>query len=689
MLPTSDSASHRLAALVARGARQPPVYQGEPDAWVSCDERRVTLGRAPDCDIVLADPAVADRHAVLEYSYGDYYLSDQQSELGTYVNGRPVRRARLRELDLVQLGPYLFRFWGKQLQWVRPPASLTLTAVDIGQTVGPARLLDHVSLACRPGEFIGLLGPSGSGKSTLLNALSGLRPARTGEVYINGETLYGNYARYRQWIGYVPQDDIVHVELTSRQALWYVGRLRLPHLPADQLGQRVEETLDVLELREQARLPIGQLSGGQRKRINFGVELLTQPGILFLDEPTAGLDPGAEGRLMRKFQELAHQGRIVVCATHIMESVELFDKVAVLVEGGRLAWFGAPADALAWFDIRRFSDLYERLDDRPAIDWQRRFLQSPHQQEMRQALADERTIRPFLCQTRPAGPRPESLVGQTAVLAARFVRTLAADPQTTRLLFWQPLLIAALICLVFKGIPAVSFLLVLSAMWFGCGLAAQQIVKERAIYRRERLVNLRSDAYLLSKFLPLALVGAFQSAAMLAVVWLWKRPAWDIPAALAALTLAAANGVALGLLVSALSTNRDKASAAVPTVLLPQIILAGVLVSLPDMPRGVRVAADLVAARWANQALEISLLDGQPIDPEILEPEGQVWSLWNLYPEFDLRRPEEQQRFLAEHRDQRVARRGLLRIDLAALATLTVAQLMAVGIILRRKGAHY
>src|SRR5262249_12838821 len=156
--------------------------------------------------------------------------------------------------------------------------------------------------------------PSGAGKTTLLDALCGLRPARAGHVALNDEPLYEQYERLRHLIGYVPQDDIIHRELTCRQALTYAGRLRLPPaVTRAEVARLVDETLAALELSERADVVIGRLSGGQRKRASIAVELLSRPGVLFLDEPTSGLDPGTESRLMHKFRQLAQQGRTVVC----------------------------------------------------------------------------------------------------------------------------------------------------------------------------------------------------------------------------------------------------------------------------------------------------------------------------------------------------------------------------------------
>src|SRR5262249_30495242 len=160
------------------------------------------------------------------------------------------------------------------------------------------------SLVARPGEFVGLLGPSGAGKTTLLNALCGLVPAQQGQVLLNGAALYDQPGRWRRLIGCGPQEDIVHAEVTPRQALRYAARLR-PPVPtrAEERHAEVDKTLALLDLSARAEVRIDRLSGGQRKRVSVGVELIGRPRLLFLDEPTSGLDPSTEAKLMRTLRE--------------------------------------------------------------------------------------------------------------------------------------------------------------------------------------------------------------------------------------------------------------------------------------------------------------------------------------------------------------------------------------------------
>jgi ABC-type multidrug transport system ATPase subunit/pSer/pThr/pTyr-binding forkhead associated (FHA) protein len=684
MTPKQDVVDN--TAWIGHAEKSAPTLRGNAAEIIKLEGKRLTFGRAPNRDVVLPDSMISRRQAVLDYDNGTYYLSDVQSQIGTYVNGKSIIRVKLEKGDRIQLGPYLYRFDGDALTRIRQPATLDVVALGLSKSVGAVQVLDDVSLVLQHGEFVGLLGPSGAGKTTLLDALNGFRPARTGQVLINGDSLYAQYERLRHLIGYVPQNDHIHKELTPRQALYYAARLRLPaEASDDELNRLVDETLTTLDLADRADVPIGQLSGGQRKRANVGVELLSKPGILFLDEPTAGLDPSTESRLMRKFKQLASQGRTVVCTTHVMENVDLFDKVAILAPGGRLAYFGPPGAAKAYFGIEKFTLLYERLEEKSAEDWKQDYRNSTLCAEYLARAAGDRATSTSERRRTAAPAPPSSSLGQLKTLLRRFTAILGADKQHLAVLAAQPLVIAALICLVCRGLPLTLFLVAIAALWFGCSMGAQQIVRERAIYRRERMVNLRLDCYILSKFLPLAVLSAVQCLLMLLIVWPWRGHDGSLLVQFGALVLTGWSGVAMGLIISARAANADKATSIVPLTVLPQIILAGALMPLPDMDAGTRALSNLMVSRWANQALEIGLLQGSDLTPDLVNNEHYFKALWNLYPEYKLKDIKGRQQLLDEHKT--VDRSRELAVAATVLLLFVAIQLLIVAVILRRQDA--
>lgn len=289
-----------------------------------------------------------------------------------------------------------------------------LTVRASGRTI-----LDSLSLVVHPGELCALVGPSGAGKSTLMKAVLGLRRPSQGSVQLGDGPVSGSGP-----LGYVPQDDALHRVLTVRKSLDYAAQLRLPELAAEERGHRIEETLARVGLSDRLDLRIGKLSGGQRKRVSVALELLTRPPVLVLDEPTSGLDPGMEARTMGLFAELAHEGRIVVVATHAMASIHICDVVVVLV-AGRLAYAGPPSDCPGWFDAADMNGIFPAIARRAPVVWARSWLQSDaHRAALTRAVPPVRKSSEPDCNI-PLSPAstPSSAEAQLAALKARLGRS--------------------------------------------------------------------------------------------------------------------------------------------------------------------------------------------------------------------------------------------------------------------------
>jgi ABC-type multidrug transport system ATPase subunit/pSer/pThr/pTyr-binding forkhead associated (FHA) protein len=338
---------------------------GRDRAWTLKlpDKESWTIGRAHENDIALGfESTVSSQHAVVRRKNGRLELQDQNSLNGTYVNGRRVKRYSLQGSDVVRIGSTMLRFQlgdDGRVQLIRRDCGggIALECVGLTRTVksghifSPSthRILEHVSLAIRPGEFVGLLGPSGAGKSTLLKSLNGFSPPDYGCVLLNETPLYPCYDMFRNTIGYVPQDDIVHSELTVESSLDYVSRLRLPSdVSNEDRRNLIDTTIESLGLSHVRSSRLSQLSGGQRKRVSIGCELITRPSMLFLDEPTSGMDPSTEERLMHIFQDLARNGTTVLITTHILYNLDMLDRI-VIMSRGRLVFFGTPPEALEFF----------------------------------------------------------------------------------------------------------------------------------------------------------------------------------------------------------------------------------------------------------------------------------------------------------------------------------------------------
>ncbi|HEY5730782.1 MAG TPA: FHA domain-containing protein, partial [Anaerolineales bacterium] len=334
------------------------------------------IGRLDNCDIVLDSPEVSRRHATIRQMGDAYTIEDLDSSNGTYVNDERIKTTQLHEDDLIQISNFRLLFQGGllvpyQMSGMRLDAN-NLTK-DVKTKNGMRRILDNIDLSVLPREFIGLVGGSGAGKSTLLNALIGVRRG-AGEVKLNGHDFYEEYESFRAQLGYVPQSDILHTSLTVEKALDYAARLRLPsNLSRDERMRRIDMVLDTVSMNTQAirKTRISNLSGGQRKRVSIAAELLADPKLIFLDEATSGLDPGLEKKMMHTLRRMADEGRTVILITHATDNIVQTDHVAFLSEG-KLVYFGPSEEALNFFEVDEFADIYERIDHK-GEEWRQIF----------------------------------------------------------------------------------------------------------------------------------------------------------------------------------------------------------------------------------------------------------------------------------------------------------------------------
>lgn len=361
-----------------------PAHTGtyrQPTTVRPLPSRTVRIGRATDNDLVIDDLQVSRRHAELRaLADGTYEIIDLGSHNGTYLNGSPVTSAPVGQGDIVGIGHSAFCLVGDQLQEYVDTGEVSLDVQDLAVSVDRGRktLLDHVSFPVGEKCLLAVVGPSGAGKSTLLNALTGQRPANHGTVLYDGRDLYRDYAELRQRIGLVPQDDILHAQLTVRKALSYAAELRFPQDTAKaERRARVDEVIRELGLEQRADQHVHSLSGGQRKRVSVALELLTKPSLLFLDEPTSGLDPGMDRSVMHMLRGLADDGRTVIVVTHSVLSLDVCDRLLVLAPGGKIAYYGPPEEALAFFGFEEWPEAFEAFDRDTDRDWAGEYLASP------------------------------------------------------------------------------------------------------------------------------------------------------------------------------------------------------------------------------------------------------------------------------------------------------------------------
>ena len=229
---------------------------------------------------------------------------------------------------------------------------------------GRVRLVNAVSFRIEPGAFVAVVGGSGTGKSTLLDCLNGLRPATDGGIYFDTNNYYDNIKSYKNVIGYVPQRDIMHDDLTVEDGLFYTAMLRMRSMASkEEIRAHVREAIADVRLTGREKLKISSLSGGQRKRVSIAMELLSDPKVIFLDEPTSGLSPDLDLEMMELLKELAGKGRTIVVITHAMENLDKCDKIAFLGKGGRLCFYGEQKEVFRYFNRKSYSRIFAALND--------------------------------------------------------------------------------------------------------------------------------------------------------------------------------------------------------------------------------------------------------------------------------------------------------------------------------------
>ena len=391
------------------------------------------IGRSPDNDLVLEDLEVSRRHAELRRRPdGTYEIADVGSNNGTYVNGRRITSRVLTESDIIGIGHSTFRLRGSELSQFVDQGAITFTARDLVVTVngGKKTLMDHLSLSIPEKCLVGVLGPSGAGKSTLLGALTGMRPADTGTVLYDSRDLYANYDELRHRIGLVPQENILHTQLTARRALQYTAELRFStDTTAQERDARIDEVMAELGLSQHADTRADRLSGGQLKRVNVAQELLTKPSLLFLDEPTSGLDPGLDKSVMRQMRDLAHDGRTIIVVTHSVANISVCDRLLFLVPGGKVGYFGPPDEGLHYFDVSDWADVFLAVEAHPERDWAAEFRASPY---YAQYVASDDVPAPETEQASAAAPRRRGWLGQVMTLTRRFAQVIGGRPRLPR-----------------------------------------------------------------------------------------------------------------------------------------------------------------------------------------------------------------------------------------------------------------
>jgi ABC-type multidrug transport system ATPase subunit len=606
------------------------------------------IGRATDNDIVIPDVLASRHHATLIPGPSGTEIRDERSINGTFVNGARVDSAMLNDGDTVTIGNIDMVFRGGTLVRRTETEAATRTGGlevhGVTWTIeGNKTLLDNISIAARPGMLTAVIGPSGAGKSTFARLVAGYTHPTTGTVSFEGHDVHAEYASLRSRIGMVPQDDVVHGQLTVRQALMYAAELRLP--PDTNKADReqvVMQVLEELEMTNHLDTRVDKLSGGQRKRASVALELLTGPSLLILDEPTSGLDPALDRQVMTMLRQLADAGRVVLVVTHSLTYLDVCDQVLLLAPGGKTAFYGPPDQIGASMGTTNWADIFSTVAGDPD-GANKRFI----------ALHGPPPPPPPAQKPTDLGePTKTSLRRQFSTISRRQMRLIVSDRGYFIFLAFLPFIMGVL-SLSVPGdvgfgvpVPAIQggeapnepgqilVLLNVGAIFMGTALTIRALIGERAIFLREQAVGLSTSAYILAKVFVFAGFALLQSAIVVGInVWgkKWGPGATTSGVVIPSRTLELYVDVAAccvaaamtGLALSALAKSNEQIMPLLVIAIMSQLVFQGGMIPVTG-----RIGLDqlswITPARWgfASTASTIDLLR---LVPGPLTPQDSHW----------------------------------------------------------------
>src|SRR6266516_1507777 len=621
-------------------------------------------------DILLSPGTAGD---VLLKIFCDYdrrigTLEVMEADRRIMVGDDPVRTtAQLKDGDIIRIDVgqvlrcnFLERIIEEERNIIR---SLELN--EVTHRFGKGEIgLDGISFSITRGELVCVMGASGAGKSTLMGVLAGQLQPTSGEVLLNGQSLYRNLDVLKQYVSYMPQQDAFDEHLTIGENLQFAAAIRAPHLSRRDRVRRLEAKLIELGLSERRDAVVGSpekktLSGGERKRLNIGLDMIGMSDVYLFDEPTSGLSSKDSEHVIEIIRSMAHN-KIIIVTIHQPSSkiFQMFQKVILLDKGGRLVFFGAPSDALRYFaEAEHQHQFGAELGACPSCGTTRPefifdVLETPlrdlsgdviYEENSRGQLVPSRRYSPEFWRDKyeafrliqdvkqvslrqePVAPLPaapaerkrlpfrwhEQWTQFRTVLRRAFISTLRNRANLVITICVSPvlaLLIATILRYSESGtydfasayhIPTFLFLGLIVAMFLGLTNSADDIIRDRAVLQRERNLNVRLSYYVFAKTVSLGVFALAQCVlfALIANYLLEIRGMFWIY--LGVLFMTAMGGVALGLVSSSLLADPKTAANIVPLVLIPQIIMGGALIKYEDMNRNLAFVYTL--SHWFSE----------------------------------------------------------------------------------------
>lgn len=514
--------------------------------------------------------------------------------------------------------------------------------------------LRDIHISEGPGRLIGIMGASGAGKTTLLNVLAGIEEPGNGKVRINGIDIHKNKHQVRGVIGYVSQDDLLIEELTVFDNLYYNAKLCFAKSTDEEIRERVLTVLASLGLDQRKDLKVGNpldktISGGQRKRLNIALELIREPAVLFVDEPTSGLSSRDSENVIDLLKELSLKGKLIFVVIHQPSSdiYKMFDKMYIMDTGGYPVFYGHPVAAVTYFkqvtnqvDSERgqcdncgnvnpeqiFNIIEARVvDEYGQLTTKRKISPQGWHDHYKEHFALEKVE--AIKEEPPQSLAIPSKIKQSAVFLTRDFLSKIANKQYLLINLLEAPLLALILAFIIRyksspdgqeyvfrfneNIPAFMLMSIIVALFMGLTVSAEEIIRDRKILKRESFLNLSWNSYLVSKLGLLFFLSAIQTLSFVLIGnWILEikdmiLPFWAVLFA----TSCFAN--VLGLNISSAFKSAVTVYIMIPLVLIPQMILSGLLFNFDRLNNlistqgKVPVVADLMASRWAYEAMAV------------------------------------------------------------------------------------
>jgi len=521
------------------------------------------------------------------------------------------------------------------------------------------------------GRLVGILGGSGVGKSTTLSILNGTLKPQSGEVLINGYNLYdeNDKKHLKGVIGYVPQDDLLIDELTVYQNLWYNARMCLNNLPESKITEVVNKTLIDMDLEETRDLKVGNplkkiISGGQRKRVNIALELIREPTILFVDEPTSGLSSVDSEMVMSLLKEQTYKGKLVIVNIHQPGSdlYKMFDRIMIVDKGGYQIYYGNPTEAIVYFKTHSNhanpnedqcikcgninTDQLLQLVESKVVD--ERGKATRIRKVSPQEWAEKYRVHSKVIKDKTHIEKKElpenyysipGLAKQSKIFFIRDLLSKIADRQYILISLFGPPLLALLLAHFTKyssgssyqfseneNIPAYMFMSVVTSLFFGLMISSEEIVKDRKILKRESFLNLSWFSYLNSKVLILFLISAIQTLLFTLIGnAILEIKGMTLSFWLILFTTSCTANI-LGLNISSAFNSVITIYIIIPFILIPQLLFSGVLVKFDKLHIGssvtreyVPLIGDMMTARWSFEAMAVEQFKNNKYEKNFFE----------------------------------------------------------------------